>query len=286
MIRHEAEIARNLYESDRVYFELGAGVLHAGPASIAWMPGLTHTPAGCVCQRIPLSACEGQKPDGNRPRWLAQVESVFRSHQNPTVRLYTRDFEGPHELLTASGYACREEIGFAYSGPAPAPPGQLRLRPVETSSDWLEKLRLHEVSAEFSDGHAYEAQEWVEMERRKCLTGRMTCFLIEHGTELHGSICLMREGRALRIKNLYLQPESRGRGIGSQTLRAIFGIHLRSGDSAAVVYGVQGDPGERLYRSQNMVEICRQYEWTRRVGLAPENTDSQDGLVQPAIGET
>lgn len=285
MIRHEAEIARHLYESDRVYFELGARVLRIGPASIAWIPGLAHTPAGCVCQRVALSAFESQAPEGKPPMWLNRVESVYRSKQNSAVRLYTRDFEDPHDLLATSGYACREEIGFAYPGPAPSPPGQVRLRPIETSSDWLEKLRLHEVSTEFSDGHAYVAREWVEIERRKCLTGRLACFLIERGSEFHGSVCLMRQGRTLRIKNLYLQPGSRGRGIGSQTLGEIFGIHLRSGDSVAVVYGVQGDPGERLYHSQNMVKICKQYEWTRHVGLEPASADRQDYPGQPSVGD-
>ncbi|WP_018175288.1 GNAT family N-acetyltransferase [Thioalkalivibrio sp. ALJ9] len=136
--------------------------------------------------------------------------------------------------------------------------------------DWLEKLRLHEVSAEFSDGHEYLAREWVELERRKCLTGRMACFLIEYESEFHGSVCLMREGRAIRIKNLYLQPASRGHGIGSLALQEIFGAYVRSADSAAVVYAMRGEPGEHLYRSQNMVEICRQYEWTRRVRVPPE----------------
>lgn len=264
MIRHQDEIAHNLFESDRVYFELGARVSRIGPTSIVWMPGLAHTPAGCVCQRVPSSAFQDRSPTGGAPSWLDEVESAHRARGNPMVRFYTLDFEGPRALLAASGYVCREEIGFASQGPATSRPGQVRLHPVETPSDWREKLRLHEASSEFSDGHAYLAREWVELERRKCLTGRMACFLIEYESEFHGSVCLMHEGRAIRIKNLYLQPDSRGRGIGSQTLQEIFAVHLRSEDSAAVVYGVRGDPGEHLYRSQNMVEICRQYEWTRR----------------------
>ena len=273
MIRHKDEIARNLFESDRAYFELGARVSRIGPASIAWVPGLAHTPAGCVCQRVPSSAFQDRSPTGYPPPWLDEVESAHHARRNPIVRLYTLDFEGPRALLAASGYVCREEIGFAYQGPATARPRRIRLHPIETPLDWLEKLRLHEVSAEFSDGHAYLAREWVELERRKCLTGRMACFLIEYESEFHGSVCLMREGRAIRIKNLYLQPASRGHGIGSLALQEIFGAYVRSTDSAAVVYGVRGEPGEHLYRSQNMVEICSQYEWTRRIRVAPHCAD-------------
>ena len=84
------------------------------------------------------------------------------------------------------------------------------------------------------------------MERRKCLTGRVTCFLIERGSELHGAVFLMREGRAIWIKSLYLQPNSSGRGIRSETLDEIFELRLRCGTSAVVASGVKGDRGECL----------------------------------------
>jgi GNAT superfamily N-acetyltransferase len=245
-------------ESDAVYFEMGAELKQLGGATMAWMPGLTSSPAAAVIHRVDPEALA----DGGGP-WIARAEAAMGDVGAILCRIYLDDrHQGAEAALLSAGYAAREELVFVDALPDPSL--NLALRPITRQDDWAEKLRFHQSADRTPDGHGNQAEAWVELERRKCQAG-MAAYLAELDGEVVGAVgAIWREGFA-RTKNIVVAPSRRRRGIARAMLGSIAALGRERGVSEQCVLAVRGEQGELLYRALGMTMIGSQFEWSKPI---------------------
>jgi len=251
-------LAETLVETDGLYFELGARAEALPGASLVRMPGLEHTAAGCVVQRVD-PACIGDEV-----AWGYAVGERLGAVGCRLARIYLLGREPALEAaLLRLGYEPREEIGFL--APVPRSPHRtgVRVRPVVTEVDWQIKHLLHEECPVQSDGHEGSAHEWVELERRKAEAGGMTCCLIEVDGEPCGAVATIELGPFLRIKNIVIHPAYRGRGLALATVHELGLVARRRGRRAFGCFAVAGGTGEAVYRRAGLAAVTSQFEWAK-----------------------
>ena len=262
MMKTEA-IAKALIDSDRHYFELNAKTNLLGPFQLARLPGFEALPAGLVSHQV--APVDGDQQQSRLNEWLDCIERSCYSWGNPLTRIYSNNCCAVQHLLEAHGYLCREEIGFVRTQPALAPAAALELCPIEDETGWQIKLQMHAESTTVVDGHPCPPEQWVNLERARSQSGRVRFYLIKHGDRIHGTLGLMRVRSVLRLKNLYLRPGSRGRGIGETTLNLIFKQIDGQRIKAVVLLALRGETGERFYRKLGMKAVCSLHEWSREL---------------------
>ena len=243
-------------ETDRIYFEMGAQLEPLDGATLAWMPGLTGSPAAAVVQRVdPEAIVAGGE------QWVEEIERAFARTGAVLARIYLDErHEAAGEVLRAAGYADRDELVFVHR--LPDPPGDLSLRPVASDSDWAAKLRFHRTVDETPDGHGNRAADWVELERRKCAAG-MDAFLAELDGAIVGAIGAVWGDGMVRTKNVVVHPDHRRRTIGKAMLCHIAAVGRARGVSEQCVMAVKGEAGELLYRAAGMEMVGAQVEWSK-----------------------
>ncbi len=254
---------RELLESDRFYFELNARKQRVGPFQLAWLSGLEDLPAGAVCHQVVRDEVMGGSAEIKK--CLQEIEHRFSGFQNPMVRIYGGNSQSLTQVMLQRGYQCREEVVYARTQGARSDRRGVQLRPVREEGEWQQKLSLHAESDSFVDGHSYSPASWVALEKARAETGCVKFYLIEQDGKLHGTVGLMRIGSALRVKNLFLRPDSRGRGLGAATLARIFDRINGSDTRAAGVVALRREPAEGFYRACGMNEIGTLVEWTRKL---------------------
>ena len=246
-------------ETERSYFELAANIEPLPGAVLAWMPGLTASPAGAVIHRVQPAVITALGE-----AWVAQAEGALAGVAVELARIYLDARGGPaDELLRSAGYADRDELVFAASLGDPAP--GLTLWPVKTDEDWERKLRFHAEIPTSPDGHGNHPAEWVALERRKCAAG-MDAYLAEFDGETVGAIGAVWGDQLLRMKNLVVHPAHRRRSIGRAMLNRLAAIGRERGVSEQCILAVRGDEGELLYRAAGMQVVGTQVEWSKQIG--------------------
>jgi ribosomal protein S18 acetylase RimI-like enzyme len=243
-------------ETDRIYFELGAEIERIEGATLAWMSGLTHSPAAAVIHRVNAEAIAV-----GGPTWIEDAERRLAAAGVGLARIYLDErHAGADEQLRRAGYADRDELVFVHS--MPDPPLGLTLRPVRTDQDWSEKLRFHEAVDETPDGHGNRAADWVALEQRKCAAG-MDAYLAELDGRIVGAVGAIWGDGIVRTKNLAVHPDHRRRAIGRVMLCAMAAIGRQRGVSEQCVMAVRGETGELLYRAAGMQMVGIQVEWSK-----------------------
>jgi GNAT superfamily N-acetyltransferase len=225
------------------------------------MPGLEHVPASAVVHRV-----EPGPFTRNPSRWVALAETRLRAAGHRLARVYLRpEGEALGRGLQLEGYRARMEIGFVADVPlGRARPG-VRLRPVGTQGDWALKRRIHEDTEHQSDGYDALGAEWVELERRKCATGRMRCFVLEVHGEPCGATAAIEVEEFLRVKNLFIRPRERGRGLALDAVRLLATLAAADGRRAVGCFAVAGTPSEAVYRRAGLRPVTRLVEWTKGI---------------------
>lgn len=245
-------------ETDRIYFEMGAELQKLDGAVLAWMPGLTQSPAAAVIHRVDPDAIADSGDD-----WIAKAEQEMAAAGAILCRIY---LDGHHEradrLLRRAGYMDRDELVFFHSLPDPSI--GFTLRPVASEADWAEKLRFHEEVDHTPDGHGNRAADWVALERRKCADG-MEAYLAELDGETVGAFGTIWGDRIVRAKNLVVHPDHRRRSVGKQMLGHVAALGRQRGVSEHCVMAVRGEQGELLYRAAGMKMVGLQVEWSKPI---------------------
>ena len=257
---HDLHCARSVLartvETDRIYFEQCAALRQLAGAILAWMPGLTASPAAAVIHRVDPDAIA----DGGEA-WIAHAEAAMAETGAVLTRVYLDGrHPGADEVLRRCGYADRDELAFV--GNLPDPPAGMMLRSVTTELDWQAKLQFHEAVDETPDGHGNRAADWVELERRKCTAG-MEVYLAELDGTIAGAIGAVWGDSIVRTKNIVVHPAHRRRTIGKAMLCHIAAIGRARGVSEQCVMAVRGEPGELLYRAAGMQMVGFQVEWSK-----------------------
>ena len=245
--------------TENLYFEFAAERRELAGATFAWMPGLAAIPAAAVVHRVaPDAIASGGES------WLAEVQRAFADAGAGTARIYLdrRDAEA-EQALAGAGYRRRVELVFAGSLSGAGP--EVDLRPLASDDDWQRKRLFHREAGCNADGHANEADAWVELERRKSAAGMHT-YLAESGGKIVGAVGAIRHRDVLRFKNLVVHPDQRRKTIGRSMLEALAEIGRRDGANCQVALAVGGELGERLYRSLGLAIIGSRFEWSKRLG--------------------
>ena len=266
-------MARALLESDRRYFELGSTVDALGGARIVWMPGMEKLPAACVVHRVTPESIEERAG-----RWVHDVTRRTTDLGCALARVY---LDGPapllEEALAAAGYRRRVEVGYLVEGRLPPVMYPARrdveLREVVDEDGWEAKRKVHAGSEVAADGHANASDAWVDFERRKCDTGGMRAFLVEVSGEACGCVASLEDHDLLRVKNLFVRADRRREGIAAQVLRLLSERAGRLGLAATGTFGIDGKPGDAVYRHLGMTPVVSQIEWSlplpAEMGTAP-----------------
>ena len=250
-------LARAL-DTERTYFELGAQIQRLPGAELAWMPGLTASPAAAVVHRVRPDACAA-----GGANWIADAEAALVAVGAGLARIYVDTLGSALDpLLLRAGYTAREELVFVHS--LPEPPRAVTLREVTGEADWRRKLRFHESVEGPPDGHPTAPAQWVELERRKCEHG-MKCYLAELDGETVGAIGQLRGEGVLRIKNLVVHPAHRRRSIGRAMLSEVAAIGRKLGIGEQCLLAVRGEVGELLYRAVGMRVAGSVIEWSKPI---------------------
>lgn len=256
-----ADAGARAIETDRAYFEMGAQLEPLPGAVLAWMPGLTASPAGAVIHRVDPAIVAALGRD-----WLVEAERALARVGAGLARIYL-DRRDPQTdaLLRSAGYSDREELAFGHSLPDAA--SGMRLHPVRSDEDWERKRRFHQEAHELPDGHAHCADAWVTVERRKCAHG-IEAYWAEIGDEVVGMISLVEGDGLLRLKNLVIHPAYRRRSVATALLSHAAAAGMGRNHSCQCVLAVVGGGGELLYRAVGMQVIGSQVEWTKPMGKA------------------
>jgi GNAT superfamily N-acetyltransferase len=260
VIRYQPVIASgslgaDLVESDARYFEAAAKIERLSSGTLCVLPALEHTPGGCVIVRV--------DPDAVEPDPRAWVEAAARAAAGVGGRLRVYlpgPVPGLERELARAGARRREELGFV-AGDPPAGNPEVELSPVISAADWREKLALHRALDRAPDGHDVAPEDLVELERRKAAAGYMRCFLIRHRGRGRGAVSAAPAGTVLRLKNLFVCPGWRRRGIASAAVARLAELAART-DQRLGLFAVAASPGERMYRKLGLREVVRIAEWS------------------------
>lgn len=241
--------------TDESYFRLGATSEQIFGARMHWMRGMSPLPGAVTVHCSSSDVAEGGLP------FLQQIERRLEAIGAVMARLYVDGVCSPSgNILTGLGYEDREEAIFLKRTWVNAH-HDLRLRCVSSEADWERKLDFHRAAVERPDGHSASAQDWVEMERRKCASGKMIAYIAEIGQEVVGVCGALDEDELRRLKNIVVHPAHRRRGIAGKMIAMASGQASRR--VPACVFAVMGSVGELLYRSLGMHEIGRVTEWSK-----------------------
>jgi GNAT superfamily N-acetyltransferase len=254
-----------LLESDAAYFDAAAMLEPIEGAVLSRLPGLEHLCAGAVVHRIEPGAIRL-----GAESWVASVEALSRTRQVQRVRMYLHRAEPKIErALRARKYAERREVGLVRTTSLAAsddhPFSKVYLEEVVDLSGWDEKRRVHESSDVSADGHPSDPRSWCEMEQRKSAHGYMRPFLIYHEASVCGTLCLASRGSLLRLKNLVIHPDWRGRGIATAAVRAAVQVAWRAGYESVGCFAIPGGPALTVYQQAGFHPIVTQTEWLQPV---------------------
>jgi GNAT superfamily N-acetyltransferase len=248
-------LAVDLVESDARYFESAAKTERLPGATLCHMSGLEHSPGGCVIVRVDPGSI------GRDVRGWVEAAAHASAGVGGRLRLYlTGPAAGLEGELARTGAVRREELGLVADDRLAGDP-EVDLFPVVSAADWREKLALHRALDRAPDGHSVTPEDLCELERRKAAAGYMQCFLIRHRGRGCGAVAAAPAGSLLRLKNIFVCPEWRRRGIASAAVARL--VELSDGREQRLgLFAVAASPGERMYRRHGLREIVRLVEWS------------------------
>jgi GNAT superfamily N-acetyltransferase len=245
----------DLVESDARYFEAAAKIERLSGATLCVLPGLEHSPGGCVVVRVDPGA------GGSDPAAWVETAARAAAGVGGRLRLYlTGPATGLERELARAGALRREELGLVAAGPLVGSP-DVELSPVLSAADWREKQALHRALDRAPDGHDVAPEDLAELERRKAGTGYMQCFLIRHRGRGCGGVSAAPAGSVLRLKNIFVCPEWRCRGIASAAVARLT-ERAAAADQRLGLFAVAEGPGERMYHKLGLHEVVRIAEWS------------------------
>lgn len=254
-------LARAL-RSDRLYFEAGARLTHRPGFTLATAPGFERLAAGNVgfLERWP------ERRRALKVR-LREIEELFHAAGAASVRFYGPAPEpDTQRRLAALGYAVREETLFRRQAAADGGSFPITMFPIRTESDWARKLGLQRTSEIPPDGHAADPDGWVALERFKCAHSDLTFQGFEDDSGMVATMGFLPvPERMIRLKNLLVRTDARGRGIARDVLRLSFHHAWAQGAEWLILFAVAGTSSERLYRGAGSEFLGSVWEYSRLV---------------------
>lgn len=237
-----------LLTTDRLYFGLGATASDASGLNLLYMDGYQRSPSGAVVWGLP-DHVRGSELHS----MLSRLEQQLRSMGSSLARVYVED-PVPSDLLPVfadRGYEGRVELALLaptaiVSATAGTPAGRHLVR-VATDDLWQQKLSLHGEQRHQPDGHEATAEDWVGLERRKCDAGGMDCYLVLDGDEPVAAVGLVCSRDVARLKNLFVRPAFRRRGVGVSAIQLLASRAAEMGYPHFGTFAVKGGAALGMY---------------------------------------
>jgi GNAT superfamily N-acetyltransferase len=265
-IEEREHLHRVLLETDRLYFSLGATRCSNSGLDLMYIPGHTTTPSGSVIWGVNRLCTE----DRFR-RMLASAEAELGSLGGRTMRVYVED-PVPAQISRAfqgAGYRARVEVALLADIPAiladSAADKMYDFVKVETPEHWKLKTLLHAADDRQADGYAASADDWVELERLKCRSGGMSCFLVLRGQEPIAAVGLILDRGVARLKNLYVGPACRKGGIGLATIRFLAAWAYALGYEWFGCFALENGNAIRVYERAGLRVVASATEFSREL---------------------
>ncbi len=250
--------------TDRLYFELGAKRSSDSGLDLIYMDGHQRSPGGAVVWGV-----DRQCDEDHFHTMLLDAEREFQALGGRVMRVYMED-PVPLPLgktLSRLGYHSRVELALMAPLPLPSsadPPDPCyTLRAVTTDKQWRIKQSLHAGASEQPDGYDLSAADWVELERQKCETGGMQCYLVFSGDEPIAAVALIRDRGVARLKNLYVASSHRKRGVGLTTIRLLANEAANLGYRRFGCFAVKGGNALRVYERAGLRIISSVTEFSK-----------------------
>jgi GNAT superfamily N-acetyltransferase len=251
------DLAFDLLESDRRYFEVGARMVALPGAVLAHMPAFRDIPAAAAVHRVDPHAL---LPDPLT--WVVAVETIMTDLGLPRSRFFVERHAPELELaLTMLGYRSRMESGLVRR--AEAVESSVVLVPVTGDDDWSRKLSVHSHSEDGPDGFPLDPAQWVCFEKAKQAAGYYTLYVAMRDGVACGAVGFSLSGRLLRLKNLVVAPTHRRRGVGAAILDAAAALAHAKGLAAVGCFAMPGELGDGLYRANGFIDVVTQMGWDR-----------------------
>ena len=211
MMRNATAAFRLLVATESAYCRLAAETQPLEAARLSWIKGYTCSPVGCVIH----SVNEDEIPACSHFDWLAEVERSVSAAGSGFARILLEGHDTPlARTLGLAGYESRPRSAFTGAPTALAPDLCGACRRVRSGQDWFRYMRTHLEGCWRATGEDDPAR-WTALTRAKEASGKLEAYLIEWDGELRGSFCLMEADGLVRLRDLIVIPESRGRGYGA-----------------------------------------------------------------------
>ena len=258
------ELLQELLDSDVAYFHAAAKCEDLSGYRISRMPGLESLPAACVAHPIP--GYTGTAGTG----WLGLLEKRLSETGCGHARIYQQvpdDSLAKHFLQ--NGCRAAEEIALLspHEGQehGETDTSGVRLRPVNSDADWSLKISVHRDIPQGPDGHASQAEKWVQMERLKCEAGYMEPFLIMAGQHTCGAVNFAPGFRIGRLKNIVISPGWRRKGVGERAASLIIMMARGRGFEVAGCFAMKSGRALNMYRKAGYFPAAQQTEWFKKL---------------------
>jgi GNAT superfamily N-acetyltransferase len=258
------ESLRVLLETDRLYFELAAERSSASGLDLLFLRNLVFSPSGAVIWGV-----DRQLAPPRLISVLADAEAELRRLGGRMMRIYVED---PVPALIenaceAAGYDKRTEfvlIADAASIAMPSPRYRgIEFMRVETEEHWSMKEMLHDESEHQPDGYPASGAEWVALERLKCSTGGMSCYLALNGDSVVAAVGLIRDRGVARLKNLIVHPRARGGGVALATVQLLAAEARSLGYRWFGCYAVKDGSAIRVYQRAGLKALASVTEYIK-----------------------
>lgn len=271
-------VVRSLVKSEADYFRAGSKntQLLGGTLSIA--EGFESLAAGCVMHDVdgePSFLSPGksaQEIDRLISRWLESLEDVFARKNAKFCRFYLPWWSAfEHDTVIRSRRFSRViEVGLCRTltnlndfgrNLVGAPKGVLM--ELKSKDDWQTKKQLYQSARLGPDGHDMLGGLFADFEQLKCDRGYMTSYLFWHEGRCKGAVSLAINGAFGRLKNLFIHPDFRNRGLGRQVVALVIDKAREAGMHSLGVYALENQDSHELYRFMGLTEVVRQVEWCK-----------------------
>lgn len=244
-------------ESDNAYFELGTDFRDLLGFRLVRAHGLEEISGGCLALRADTTAAETD-PKG----WVDTCEFALAKASPTAFRMHV-DGESPRldAQLTARGYHRHAETVFLSPVDKKPEPATVVLRPVTTWPEWTLSCLVERQSRRNGPAGEGDPLIWEELRRRKWITGRLRCYLVESAGAVCGTVSVFESSALMRIVDLSMLPGPARRDSVVATVHALWRLALESGSSA--VAAMASGEMESFFRAAGLRAAGQRAEYSR-----------------------